>query len=262
MTDYKPGDRAGLPPIGFLAVECFFYRPPGDGFHEDTWPFPIIRELAEGSKENVLVSKGDYSEAFLKGFIDAGKKLAERGAIGIITSCGFLAQAQPILSERLPIPIATSSLLQIPSILSFLPPKKKIGIITYNGDELGPLHFERLGIPPENAKRCYIKGMPSGGALQGLVRGQIPYSYANIEVEMVNAARDLVAEHEDIAAIVLECVQMPVYADSVQKAVNLPVYDLYSMVNWFYSGLVRRRPATWGDLEGRLTGPLIERNII
>lgn len=96
MTDYKHEERPYLPPIGFLAVECFFYRPPGDAFNENTWSFPIIRELVGGSKENVLVSKDDYNDAFLESFVIAGKKLAERGAIGLITSCGFLAQAQPM----------------------------------------------------------------------------------------------------------------------------------------------------------------------
>ena len=95
MTNYTPTDRKTLPPLGFLAVECFFYRPSGDAFNSNTWAFPLIRELATGSKENVLVSKDDYNEAFLDSFVQAGKRLAERGAVGIITSCGFLAQAQP-----------------------------------------------------------------------------------------------------------------------------------------------------------------------
>ena len=92
MTDYRQEDKAGLPPIGFIAVECFFYRPAGDCYSEKTWSFPIIRELAVGSKENVLVSKGDYDKSFIDSFVEAGKKLAERGAVGIITSGGVLAQ--------------------------------------------------------------------------------------------------------------------------------------------------------------------------
>lgn len=158
--------------------------------------------------------------------------------------------------------MATSSLLQIPAILTWLPPNKAIGIITYNAAELGPLHFERLGIPAESAARCYIQGAPSGGSLQELVRGKISYSYEDIEKEMVDAAKNLVAEYPDVASIVLECTQMPVYAQSVQEAVGLPVYDVFTMASWFYSGLVRRRPAPWGKLEGKMTGPLVERNII
>ncbi|KAL4885820.1 hypothetical protein BJY04DRAFT_214018 [Aspergillus karnatakaensis] len=255
-----PSKTPTLPPLGFLAVECFFYRPSGDAFNSNTWSFPLIRELAEGSKENILVKKDDYNEEFLASFIAAGKKLAERGAVGLITSCGFLAQAQGVLAEALPIPIATSSLLQIPSILSFLPPSKKIAIITYNADELGDSHFTNLGIPPVSSSRCIIKGVKPNGSLQSLVRGQIPYSHDDIEAEMITAAKEVVAENENVGAIVLECTQMPVYAEAVQSAVDLPVYDVFTMGSWFYSGLVRRRPGWWGELEGQRVGPLVERN--
>ncbi|KUL84539.1 hypothetical protein ZTR_08746 [Talaromyces verruculosus] len=262
MANYRPEDRDGLPPIGFIAVECFFYRPAGDAFSELTWNFPIIRELAEGSKEGVLVSKDEYNEEFIESFVAAGQRLADRGACGIITSCGFLAMVQPLLAARLPIPVATSSLLQIPSILAWLAPNQKIGIITYNADELGPLHFERLGIPEQNAARCYISGAPAGGHLQRLVRMQCPYSFDAIEIEMIDAAKNLVAEHPDIGAIVLECTQMPPFGQSVQNAVNLPVYDVYTMASWFYSGVVRRRPVQWRDLDSQRTGPMVERNIM
>jgi hypothetical protein len=166
------------------------------------------------------------------------------------------------LAARLPIPVATSSLLQIPSILAWLAPDQKIGIITYNASELGPLHFERLGIPEQNAARCYIRGAPAGGHLQRLVRMQSPYNFDAIETEMVDAAKSLVADHPDIGAIVLECTQMPPFGQSVQQAVNLPVYDVFTMASWFYSGVVRRRPAQWKDLDSQRTGPMVERNIM
>ncbi|KAH8894136.1 hypothetical protein GQ53DRAFT_683661 [Thozetella sp. PMI_491] len=262
MTDYSAADKASLPPIGFIAVECHFYRPPGDAFSEFTWNFPIVRELAEGSQEDILVSKAAYDDVFIDNFVAAGKKLAEKGAVGIITSCGFLAMAQPLLAARLPIPIATSSLLQIPTILAWLPPAKKIGIITYNADQLGPLHFERLGISKESAARCYVRGAPAGGYLRELVGMRGEYNFEGIEAEMVDAAKYLVAEHTDLGAIVLECTQMAPFAVSVQKAVDLPVYDVYTMASAFYSGLVRRRPANWGNLDDYRTGPMVKRNVM
>ncbi|KAI8311167.1 hypothetical protein K4K61_012564 [Colletotrichum sp. SAR11_59] len=262
MTDYRPEDQASLPPIGFIAVQCFFYRPAGDAFNENTWAFPVIRELAEGSREDQLVTKVAYDDAFIDNFVAAGKKLAKRGAVGILTSCGFLAMAQPLLAERLPIPVATSSLIQIPSILAWLPPSKKIGIITYNARELVSLHFERLGISKEHAARCHIAGAPDGGSLRLLVTSKGPYNFDDIEKEMIAAAKELMDEHPDIGAFVLECTQMPPFGESVQRVTGLPTYDVYTMGTWFYSGLVRRRPRGWGDFESQRTGPLVERNIM
>ena len=91
---------------------------------------------------------------------------------------------------------------------------------------------------------------------------QSPYSFDAIETEMIDAAKSLVAEHPDIGAIVLECTQMPPFGQSVQNAVNLPVYDVYTMASWFYSGVVRRRPVQWKDLDSQRTGPMVERNIM
>jgi hypothetical protein len=79
MTAYTTEDRTSLPPIGFIAVECFFHRPPGDAFNENSYIFPIIRELAEGLKEGILVSKADYDDAFIDQFVAVGKRLADRG---------------------------------------------------------------------------------------------------------------------------------------------------------------------------------------
>lgn len=89
-----------LPPLGFIAIECFFTRPPGDPFNEQTWSFPIVRQLAVGTAESQVVSSTDYSDAFLDRFVNAGKILAEKGCVGIITSCGFLALAQSRYVEQ------------------------------------------------------------------------------------------------------------------------------------------------------------------
>lgn len=79
---------------------------------------------------------------------------------------------------------------------------------------------------------------------------------------MIDAANELLSKHSDIGAFVLECTQMPPFGESVQRATGLPTYDVFTMGHWFYSGLVRRRPNGWGDLESQSTGPLVERNIM
>jgi Asp/Glu/hydantoin racemase len=46
----------------------------------------------------------------------------------------------------------------------------------------------------------------------------------------VAAAERLVARHPEVAAIVLECTNMPPYADAVRAATGLPVHDLTTLV--------------------------------
>jgi hypothetical protein len=85
---------SALPPLGFIAIECFFTRPPGDPYNEQTWTFPLLRQLAFGTAESQVVTSTDYDDKFLDRFVDSGKALADKGCVGLITSCGFLALAQ------------------------------------------------------------------------------------------------------------------------------------------------------------------------
>jgi hypothetical protein len=81
-------------PLGFIAVEVFIHRPPGDPYNSLTWPFPLIHEIVPGSSESQIVSQDHYDDEFIERCVAAGKRLAMRGAVGIITSCGFLVLAQ------------------------------------------------------------------------------------------------------------------------------------------------------------------------
>lgn len=232
-----------LPPLGFIAVDVHFHRPPGDPSNGRTWPFPLLREQVSGSQLDNIVTKDQYPQQFIDSFVSAGLKLAERGCVGLITSCGFLAMAQPEVAARLPIPVATSALIQLPSILALLPPTKDVGVITYDHEKLGSLHLSRMG--NTETGRVHVTGPPSDGSLRTMIRDGAPYSHTAIQEELIQCARELTARHESIGAIVLECTQMPPFAERIQEAVKLPVYDVYSMGMWFYSGLVKRTPTSW-----------------
>ncbi|KAI0593985.1 hypothetical protein F4775DRAFT_596678 [Biscogniauxia sp. FL1348] len=246
MSSQKAEDGSmPLPALGFISIDVTIHRPSGDPFNEKTWPFPIIREKADNSSETQVVSKS-YDDAFIDRFVDAGKRLAQRGAVGIITSCGFLAMAQPELAARLPIPIATSALVQIPSILTLLSATRTVGILTYDDARLGTAQLDKLGIP---SGRCHIRGVPASGGLRQHIQHGAEYVHEDISRQLVEIARDMVAEHPDIAAICLECTNMPPFSEAIQDAVGLPVYDAHTMGCWFYSGLVSRRPKRWGAIE-------------
>ena len=58
----------------------------------------------------------------------------------------------------------------------------------------------------------------------------------------VAAAERLVARHREVAAIVLECTNLPPYADAVRAATGLPVHDITTLVRARLAGF-----ATVGD---------------
>ena len=62
----------------------------------------------------------------------------------------------------------------------------------------------------------------------------------SVEEEVVGVAREMVAQEPRIAAILLECSLLPPYAPAVQRAVNLPVFDYITMINYVFTAVVQQ----------------------
>jgi len=64
--------------------------------------------------------------------------------------------------------------------------------------------------------------------------------------DVVAAARRLCALHPEVGAIVCECTNMPPFAHAIHEAVQLPVFDVVTMVKWFQASLC---PPHYGNAE-------------
>lgn len=95
--------------------------------------------------------------------------------------------------------------------------------------------------------RVTIRGVPPDGSLRRVIEKGAPYVRADIEAELVAVAKELVASEPNVSALVLECTNMPPYSEAIFDAMGktIPVYDVYTMGCWFYSGLARQTPSYW-----------------
>lgn len=216
------------------------HRPPGDPLNEISFQFPLIHEQVKNGTVQNIVFGGKFSDKFLDAFVDASNKLADRGAIGIITSCGFLAQVQTRLMERVKVPVATSSLIQLPMVLLITSPKKKVAILTFDGSQLGKLHFDGLGLTEQQQSRLVVHGCKDDGHLKELIINGKPYIHEELVKELVSLAKYAIEQDPTIGAFVLECTQMPPTSKAIQAATGLPVYDVITMIDHFYTGLKAR----------------------
>ncbi|KAK2038516.1 hypothetical protein LZ31DRAFT_478642 [Colletotrichum somersetense] len=234
-----------LPPLGFIAIDLDIHRPPGDPYNERTWPFSLIREMADVEKVPQVVTSLKYNIELIDRFEDAGIRLAAKGCVGIIASCGFLAMAQAELAARLPILVATSSLAQLPSVLPLVSQNKSVGVLTYDESLLGWTHLASF-IPEAFGERIIIRGVPPDGHLRNAIGNGAPYRRDGIEAKLVAVAKQLVADRQDVAILVFEWANMPPFSESIYNALErkIPMYDVYTMGKWFYSGLVRQKPVT------------------
>ena len=160
------------------------------------------------------------------------------GADGITTSCGFLVMHQRELSAACGVPVATSSLLQIAPVHALLPSEKRVGVITVSSSSLTDEHLRAAGAPDSTV----VVGTESGEELSRVLLGnELLLDIDAARRDVLAAGRQLVKEHDDIGAIVIECTNMIPYAADVAQDLQIPVYDFYSFVNWFHAGLCPRR---------------------
>ncbi len=224
------------PVLGILMLDTTFERFPGDVGHPDTFDFPTIRKIVPAATAARITSLDD--DSFLDPFVEAGRALARDGVDGIITSCGFLALYQRELAARLPVPVATSSLLLAPIIERTLPAGRRVGVVTFSARTLGARHLAAAGCPVD----APLAGLPEGGHFQRAILGEPegPDGFIKREAEAVATARAFVARHAEVGALLLECTNLPPHSAAIRAATGLPAHDVVTMANWFAAGLTRR----------------------
>lgn len=220
-------------PLGVLMLEARFPRIFGDMGNATTWPFPVLYRVVQGASPEKVVLKG--AAGLLPDFVAAAQELVRVGAEAITTNCGFLSLFQQELAAAVGVPVATSSLMQVPWVQATLPPGKRVGLVTVSAATLTPEHLMAVGVPADTP----VTGTENGREFfRVLIRAEKEEMDIDLaEQDVVEAARRLVAAHPEVGAIVLECTNMPPYAAAVQAATGLPVYDIYSMITWFHAGL-------------------------
>lgn len=224
-------------PLGILMLEARFARVPGDMGNGQTWPFPVLYRVVRGASPERVVLDG--ARGLLPDFVAAARDLVDLGAEAITTNCGFLSLFQAEISGAVGVPVATSSLMQVPWVQATLPPGRRVGVVTVSASNLTPRHLAAVGAAVDTP----LAGTENGKEFfRVLIRAEKDdLDTALAEQDLLAAGRDLVARHPEVGAIVLECTNMPPYAAALQAALGLPVYDIYSLVTWFHAGLRPRR---------------------
>lgn len=222
--------------VGILMLEARFPRILGDMGHAGTWDFPVMYRVVRDASPDRVVRR--QAEGLLPAFIDAARSLQADGVDGITTNCGFLALFQKELSDAVSVPVLTSSLMQVRAVNALLPQGKRAGVLTISGSTLTATHLERAGVPADTPI-----GTTEGGRhfTRAILDDAYELDTLLAERDNVEAALEMQAAYPDMGALVLECTNMTPYASAIRAATGLPVFSMFSFVNWFQSGLAPRR---------------------
>ncbi|MHA1564226.1 MAG: aspartate/glutamate racemase family protein [Alphaproteobacteria bacterium] len=221
--------------VGILMLDTRFPRIPGDMGNAQTWPFPVLYKVVRGASPDHVVRRG--GEGLAGRFVDAARELVADGADGITTNCGFLALFQDQLAAAVGVPVASSSLMQVPLVQSLLPPDRRVGVLTISKASLTPQHLAAAGVPADTP----IVGTDGGREFSRAILGDEAILDPDLaRAKLIDEGSHLVNAYPDTGAIVLECTNMVPYAADLREVLGLPVYSIYSFVSWFQAGLLPR----------------------
>jgi hypothetical protein len=207
--------------LGVLMLQTRFPRPPGDIGHPSSFGFPVRYRVVPGAYPAAVVRGQD--PALLAPFIAAGAELVHEGARALTTSCGFLARWQRELQAALPVPVWSSSLLHLAQLRGL-----RCGVITIEAASLTPEHFTAVGADPATP----VEGITPGSALHTtLLEDRSTLDEVDAERQVLAAGQRLLARHPALQALVLECTNLPPYADALRRATGLPVHDIVTLLH-------------------------------
>lgn len=222
--------------LGILMLETRFPRIPGDMGNALTWRFPVQYRVVRGASPDKVVRHD--ARVLVDLFIEQALDLVAHGCDGITTNCGFLSIVQDQVASAVPVPVATSSLMQVPMVQAMLPPGRRAGILTISKSTLTDRHLAAAKVPPDTP----VWGTEGGREFTRAILGdELDIDFAACRADMIDAARAFHAAHPELGAIVLECTNMVPYAADVRRVTGLPVFSIYSFVQWFQQSLMPRR---------------------
>jgi hypothetical protein len=230
-------------PVGILLLQRAsdtFHRPwiPGSVGNASTWTVPARYKVMSGIDFGCIIGPGaDNAESAV---VQSAIELVREGAQLITANCGFMVRYQEAVRAAVDVPVLLSSLLLGPFLERVLPANKSLGIITAKASSLSPDLMKAAGMPADS-ERFVVAGLEDAPVFaRSFLTCDGDFDYDSVEAETVGAALDMVKKRPDIGMILMECSELPPYAAAVQRATGLPVYDFFSLIDFFAQGLVRK----------------------
>jgi hypothetical protein len=218
------GETPGF--LGVVMLDTRFPRLPGDIGHPDAFGVPVRQRVVPGAGPGKIVqtAAGLRAAGVAPAFVQAVQALANEGALAVTTSCGFLVLLQRELQAAVPVPVVTSSLLQLPVLLAR---QHKVGVLTISSAALGVEHLLAAGVPQERLQDVLIQGVdPAGEFAASILGNRDTMDTEKARRDVVAAAMALKQDEPSLQAVVLECTNLPPHRQAIEAATGLKTWAL------------------------------------
>jgi hypothetical protein len=239
MKPAAPTQNVGLAAaacLGVVRLDYDYPPAPGDIDCPKSYAYDVFYRVVPGLTFDMCQS-GKMTGNVEKEFEEAIDWLVAKGVSGITGDCGFMMYFQALARRHTTLPVFMSSLCQLPAITCGFNHQELIAIFTANNKTLAPMRGilkDECGVDPDE-RRFVIVGCNNVDGFDAVEKGE-KVDVEHVTPGMIKLAKENLLKYPKIRAILLECTELPPYADALRAATRLPVYDAITSCNMFMAG--------------------------
>jgi hypothetical protein len=223
--------------LGVIRLDYDYPPAPGDIDSPKSFAYDVYYRVVPGLTFSICQS-GKMTADVEENFKQAVDWLVSRGVSGITGDCGFMMYFQAVARRATSRPVFMSALAQLPAVTCGFSKHELILILTANATTLKPMRDlikDECGVDPDE-RRYVIVGCGSVPCFEAVAEGG-KVNVQKVTPGIIELTQKQLQQHPKIRAILLECTELPPYADALRQATRLPVYDAITCCNFFITGL-------------------------
>mmetsp|Transcript_65573 Transcript_65573/g.152328 ORF Transcript_65573/g.152328 Transcript_65573/m.152328 type:complete len:753 (-) Transcript_65573:170-2428(-) len=229
------------PSLGVIRLDYNYPPAEGDTDCPASFGYDVFFRVIPGLTFE-MAQMGKFTETVERNFAEGIKFLEMRNVSAITGDCGFMMAFQMLARKIAAKPVFMSSMVQCPVIACAFEPTDQILILTANALQLKPqkeVLLSSCGFDVDE-HRFIIKGCQDVPGFDAVAKGEaVPIDI--VQPGILNLVGQALRQHPSIRAILLECTELPPYADALRAKTGLPVWDCITAAD-FYVGATRDNP--------------------
>jgi aspartate/glutamate racemase len=214
--------------LGIITVETNYPKIPGNVECPQTYDFPvIIRTLHEIDYRDILTPTPILSTYVTR----AALELEARGVDAIVGTCGTFAFFQEEVQKVSSVPVLMSPLIQLPMILNTLPLNSKIAVLSASDASASRDFRSRLKIRNDN--RIVFANVCGLSEVKRILQNRLSFDTELLERQLFEFLETLISNDPKINSILIQCSDLPPYANAIRRRFGVAVFDMPMFINWY-----------------------------
>jgi len=217
--------------VGILRIDYDYPPIPGDIACEASYGYQVVFAKVEGLTFE-MAQRAVLDDHIMASFQKAVAALEAESVVAITGDCGFMMAYQPYVRALTKLPVILSSIIQAPAMAAMHSDDAVFALLTANSrtfDKKRLLSQSGVNVDLDNWVLVGLQDVPGFEAVA--LGEKVPAE--KVQPSIAAMCRDLQARHPKLAGFLLECTELPHYADEIRAKTGLPVFDAITLVDYF-----------------------------